>query len=118
MIDHLLTESWTVLKNTESVDSSSTVVDSWSTDTSIGTSGVITAHFRNLSLNEIKQNESNEIVVDSRLYTENSGLTTKHRLKNSSNQIYNIMAVDNPHNLNEFYQVDLLREQSEVNADG
>jgi hypothetical protein len=118
MIDHLFTESWTALVNTESVDSGGTVTDSWATDASIGTSGVIMAHSRNITIRELLQNAKNEINIDMRLYTKDTGLTIAHRLKNSDDEIYSIVAVDDPHNYGKFYQVDLVRSDSEVDADG
>jgi len=117
MIEHLMDESWTVLKNTGHVDSGGAVTGTWSTDTDIGTSGVISAHFRNLTICERNAMMKNEVAITARLYTISSGITEKHRLKNSDGEIYQIIAVDNPHNLDEFYQIDLARTDVEREAD-
>ena len=116
MISDHYTESWTVQKLTET-NTNGEIVRTYPTDTSIGTAGVISAHTRQLSARELVAMDKQQVSATHRLYTGSSGITETHRLVNASGDVYSVIAVDNPHNLGEFYQIDLLRSDVERESD-
>lgn len=117
MITDLFESGWTVKKNTESVDSGGAVTDTWSTDTTIGTSGVISAHIRQLSRDEVISEGRPEVVATHRVYTAVDSITEKHRLVSPDGEVFNVVAVDNPHELDEFLQIDVRRSEVEAEDD-
>ena len=110
-------KSWTVLKNTQTSDGSGYPQDTLATDTTVGDSGVVQAYFRNLRIDGFKKFGKHEVEVDGRLYIETSGITEKHFVKNDSGQTFNVVAVDNLHDVGELYQIDLHRSDYERSED-
>jgi hypothetical protein len=117
MISDLMTESWTAQTMTEAVDSGGAITPTFATDTTIGASGVFVAHSRRLSASEINARSKPEIFCTHRLYCTVSGITEKHRLSDPNGDKWNVVAVEDPHNLGEFYQIDLTRSDAERVAD-
>ena len=110
--DHYKT-GYTAIKNTE--DNTGVVVtDTLSTDTSIGTSGVFSAHQREISGNELLKYASLQPDKMSRFYTAESGFTTNHWIKDLNGLYWQVVNVDNPHDLDEFYQIDAARGIKEI----
>jgi hypothetical protein len=58
-----------------------------------------------------------QITATHRLYCKVSGITEKHRFVDPNGDRYDVTAVDNPHNLNQWFQMDLLRTDVEREAD-
>ena len=113
MIDDLYTESFTVQKNTEATGLDSIVTPTWSTDTTIGTAGVITGHIRILSERESAARGKMEVQSTHRVYTAVDSITEKHRLVHSDGRKFNVVSVDDPHELGEFMQIDVVRTDVE-----
>jgi len=97
---------YTVYKKTEAVDSGGAENNTWSIDTSIGTSGAFSAQARQLSGDERLQYASLREAVIKRFYTETSGFTIEHAIQDPDGNDWNIINVDNSHDLDEFYQID------------
>ena len=79
--------------------------------------GVFLAHSRRLSASEINARSKQEIVCTHRLYCTVSGITEKHRLSDPDGHKWDVIAVDNPHDMDEFYQIDLSRADVERTDD-
>ena len=117
MISSHMTESWTVQAVTETPDTGGAIVETYATATTIGASGVILAHSRQLSVNEMVARGKQQVTATHRLYTESSGITEKHRLSDPSGDKWSVTGVNNPHNFGYWYEVDLLRTDVEREAD-
>lgn len=112
-ISDLYITGWTAKKNTESQDSGGAVTNTLSTDTTIGTSGAFSACKRQLSGDEVKKYDHLEFDEIVRIYTGTSGLTTKHWILDPDGKLWNVQNPDNPHDLDEFYQIDATRGKFE-----
>ena len=111
MINELYTdtESWTALKSLEVKSARGDMAREWGADTSIGTDGVFLAHSRMLAERETRIYEKMDVDTVKRIYCDVNALTIKHRLRDPNGQDWNIISVDNPHNFDEFLQVDIVR---------
>jgi len=112
-IEDYFTTGWTAKKNTEAVDSGGAVTDTLSTDTSIGTAGVFSACKRQLSGRELERYAKKEYEEVYRIYTTTSGFTVKHWILDTDSLLWNVVNVNNPHDLDEFYQIDVVRSDFE-----
>ena len=117
MILDLLNETWVISKNTETSGSSGEYIDNYITDTDIGDSGNIKVHFRNLSLQEIKRFAKKNVIINARIYTNSLGITAQHMATDENGNKFNVVAVNNPHDLGEFYQIDLLNRLAALVTD-
>lgn len=113
MIEDYYITGWTAKKNTEGVDSGGTVTNTLSTDTSIGTDGEFEAHKRQLSGNEVDEYNHLEFDEIVRIYTGITGLTTKHWIEDPDGKLWNVVNPDNPHDQDEFFQIDATRGKFE-----
>lgn len=116
MISDHMTESWTVQTMTET-NTNGDIIRTFATDTTVGTAGVILAHSRQLTSNEIAAFSKRGVVTTHRLYTLSSGLTEKHRLSDPSGDKWNVTGINNPHGFGYWYEVDLSRSDVEREAD-
>ena len=112
-IEDLYIDSFTVQANTQTTGTDSVVTHSWATATTIGTSGVITGHIRMLSNRERAARGKMEVQATHRIYTAVDSITEKHRLLHSDGRLFNIVSVDNPHEVDEFLQIDVVRTDVE-----
>lgn len=108
----LYNDGYTAKKITET-NSGSIISKGLSTDTTIGNSGVFYARYRQLSEDEIIKNSKLEVVTDGRIYTSTSGLTNKHYILDPDGMLHKIVKINNPHQLNKFYQIDVIRSDEE-----
>ena len=106
---HLYTIGWTIQKNTEANTATGIKTNTYSTDTSIGTAGVISMHMRLLSEREQTARGKKEVYSTHRAYCDVYAITEKHRIKDPDGQIYDVVAVDNPHDRDIFMQIDCIR---------
>ena len=111
-IQDLFKTGYTAIKITE--DNSGVVkTQTPSTDTTIGTAGVFEAHQRQLSGYEVFKYGHDGHEEMARFYTQVSGLTQKHLIKDLDGKYWSIVNIDDPHDLAEFLQIDTERKQWE-----
>ena len=113
-ITDLFVSGYTAKKNTEAVDAGGAVTDTLSTDTTIGTAGAFDAHQRQLSGYEAMRYQRPANIRVERFYADTTGLTVKHWISDPNGELWNIININNPHDLDEFYQIDAERKLFEV----
>jgi len=108
-IEDLFVSGYTAIKNTEGRDAGGAVTNTLSTDTDIGTDGVFSAHQRQLSGDEILRYARFGVEEVARFYTQVTGLTTEHLITDLDGKEWNIINIDDPHDLGMFLQIDASR---------
>lgn len=113
-ISDLFVTGYTAKKNTESTGSDfQEVTNTLSTDTDIGTAGVFSACQRQLTGRERDQYGRPSNWRIERFYTEATGLTMKHWILDPNGELWNIVNINNPHDRDEFFQIDGERKMFE-----
>ena len=113
-IETCFVPGYVAYKTTKTSGSSNESIETLAIDYSIGASSKFPARQRQLSGFEANKFGFEGVEETQRFYTEyDVGLTQANWIKDLCGKLWNIVRVDNPHQLNEFLQIDATREQFE-----